>query len=306
MSKSSSKAYPFEQRPIVISKMMMDQLLQCDEKWKRDVGWLFLFYCYTTVWQKTFTPKCTTTYASKALNMSIRSIRRAKAELIRLGMIEEITKHGLNKAGKCSIYYYIRVHYFENKTVPSRNRREYKSAPLEKTPPKCLQSNNTNTHYVRTSKCLQSHTPGARKSDSQRSVPCFNSNGSQPTLFDIDKTPKKRTFSDRMSKKLYIKVKSKNQLPFNSKSRSRWTTTFNNMLKEDGREKKRIRKVLEWYIKHYGESFIPEARCANTFRKKFCEIESAMNRWLEKNGIDKRESDAPSVIVHHVGERMMD
>lgn len=149
-------------------------------------------------------------------------------------------------------------------------------------------------------------SPAVCKADTQGSVFCFNSNGSQPTLFDIDKTPKKRTFSDRMSKKLYIKVKSKNQLPFNSKSRSRWTTTFNNMLKEDGREKKRIRKVLEWYIKHYGESFIPEARCANTFRKKFCEIESAMNRWLEKNGIDKRESDAPSVIVHHVGERMMD
>ena len=91
--------------------------------------------------------------------------------------------------------------------------------------------------------------------------------------------PSKPTFSDRMSKKLYKKVKSKNQLPFNSKNRSRWTATFSSMLKEDGRGKKRIRKVLEWYIGHYGLKYIPEARCANTFRKKFCQIEAAMNRW---------------------------
>ena len=224
MPKSSSHTYPFEQRPIVISKMMMDQLLQCDEKWQKDVGWLFLFYCYTAVWQKTFTPKCTTTYASKALNMSIPSIRRAKKELIRLGMIEEITKHGINKAGKSSIYYYIRVHYFENKVVPSRNRRENKNAPLGKSPPKCLQSSITNTHYVRTSnkKCLQSNTPGTCKAGRQRSV--IPGNGKP--LLPNSNIPKKKTFSDRMSKKLYIKVKSKNQLPFNSKSRSRWTATL--------------------------------------------------------------------------------
>jgi len=236
--------------------------------------------------------------------MSIRSIRRAKAELIRLGMIEEITKHELNKAGKNSIYYYIRVHYFENRTVPSRNRRENKSAPLEKSPPKCLQASNTNTHYVRTSnkKCLQSNIPGTCKAGHQRNV--IPGNGKP--LLPNSNIPKKKTFSDRMSKKLYIKVKSKNQLPFNSKSRSRWTATFTSMLKEDGRNKKRIRTVLDWYIEHYGEDFIPEARCANTFRKKFCEIESAMNRWLIANGQNKKGSDDPSIIVNNIGTRIMD
>ena len=127
--------------------------------------------------------------------------------------------------------------------------------------------------------------------------------GNGKPLLPNKNIPSKPTFADRMSKKLYKKVKSKNQLPFNSKSRSRWTATFTSMLKEDGRNKKRIRTVLEWYIEHYGEDFIPEARCANTFRKKFCEIEAAMKRSSVADGNGK---STRSVIVNYAEERIMD
>ena len=129
------------------------------------------------------------------------------------------------------------------------------------------------------------------------------------TIFDDPNLPlkTKRSFADRMSKKLWTKVASKNQLPCNSKDRSRWTAQFTQMMREDnGRTKERVKRVLSWYIKHYGEDRIPEARCANTFRKKFCEIESAMNRWLNANGQQPKESDSPTIIKHCISREVVD
>jgi hypothetical protein len=135
---------------------------------------------------------------------------------------------------------------------------------------------------------------------------CVLNNSSSPTLFNPN-PPKKKSFSAIMSKKLWSKVSSKNQLPCNSKNRSAWSATFTRMMKEDeGRTKERVRRVLLWYIDHYGEDHIPEARCANTFRKKFCEIESAMNRWLKQNGQDTKDSDSPTVTRRVINTRIMD
>jgi hypothetical protein len=135
---------------------------------------------------------------------------------------------------------------------------------------------------------------------------CVFNDPSSPTLFNPN-PPKKKSFSAIMSKKLWSKVSSKNQLPCNSKNRSSWTATFTKMMKEDdGRTKQRVRRVLLWYIDHYGEDHVPEARCANTFRKKFCEIEAAMNRWLKQNGQDTKDSDSPTITRRVINTRIMD
>lgn len=287
------------ERPIVISKMMMDLLLNREEKWVADVLALYLFYYYTMCWQDTLTPKCTTSYAAKALRITEARVRRAKKVLIDLDMISDEKVSIINKQGQNVLRYYIKVHYYDS--VGSRFYGDQPFVETTKSGDKCIQTNKETTNVV--PKCSQTNTPGASKAGNQGCVIPWNFK----PLFPDKRIPDKPTFSDRMSKKLYIKVKSKNQLPFNSKSRSSWTTTFTKMLKEDdGRTKKRIRTVLEWYINHYGEPHVPEARCANSFRKKFCEIESAMNKWLDKNGLDKKESDSPSVVVRNVGSRIMD
>ena len=101
---------------------MMKSLLSCDEKWKSEVITLFLFYNYEASLQKTSTPKCTTSYAAKALRMSVRSIRRAKAELIKLRMIEDFIKSKTNEQGKNYLGYYINIipmcNYYEENEVP--------------------------------------------------------------------------------------------------------------------------------------------------------------------------------------------
>ena len=44
-------------------------------------------------------------------------------------------------------------------------------------------------------------------------------------------------------------------------------------------KKKRIKSVLNWYVKHFGEEFVPKAYSAKTFCSKFANIEDAMERW---------------------------
>jgi len=181
---------------------------------------------------------------------------------------------------------------FDSKDTPSKSNGVCSA--------KHPRSYNTESITIKKRDPKESLSPGTCKNAGrQRNV--IPGNGKP--LLPNSNIPKKKTFSDRMSKKLYIKVKSKNQLPFNSKSRTRWTSTFSSMLKEDGRNKKRIRTVLDWYIEHYGEDFIPEARCANTFRKKFCEIEAAMKRSSVADGNGK---STRSVIVNYAEERIMD
>jgi len=275
---------------------MMDQMLQCDEKWKRDVLSLFLFYCYTAVWQKTFTPKCTTTYASKALNMSVRSLRRAKAELIRLGMIEEVTKHGLNKAGKNSIYYYIRVHYFENKTAPSRNRRDHKSEPLEKTPPKCLQANKETTNVV--PKCLRDpkeplyrSAAKKRRSDGEKTLGLPNSKNKTPDI------SKKYKLANNIAKKLQHALAHHNWINFTPKL-DVWTKEIIKLHDADLHpvKFKDMKIAIQWLKDHGNELYCPVPRDAKQFVSKYPTIMRQINKdKLEVNNTeDEIDYDKPN------------
>jgi hypothetical protein len=118
--KKSSKSSTSEEntsywgeRPIVISKMMIDKMLSSTEAKPADLLALHSFYYYTSIWQKTWQARCTTQYAAKALQMSVHRIRAAKKELIRLGLVKEVKKPILNKNGHNTLKYYIQVHYFD-------------------------------------------------------------------------------------------------------------------------------------------------------------------------------------------------
>jgi integrase len=108
-----------------------------------------------------------------------------------------------------------------------------------------------------------------------------------------------------MTKKLWKKVESKRQLACNP-NRSKWITEFAKIQREDNRSRQRIKRVLYWYLEHYGEDKIPEARCAHSFRAKFINIEAAMNRWLKEQGQNTRDADEPTIIRRCVGHRQMD
>jgi len=341
---TDNKDTPYElnhikNRPIVIDLSATHVILSHIPKKEREAALaLYLFYYHHGIIQNNTRIKCTNYFVkgekNKGLGWSSRKTYRIRKLLMDIGLIKIYRPH--NRDGNFGKGSYIDLVYckgreaveiakyrelienqdkiiqgqtekieelstliFELKKQLCQNSTSAKKAPV-------LKSATINAKELRkliNAKELtqKKKTPGTCKAGHQRSV--IPGNGKP--LLPNSNIPKKKTFSDRMSKKLYKKVKSKNQLPFNSKSRSRWTATFTSMLKEDGRNKKRIRTVLEWYIEHYGEDFIPEARCANTFRKKFCEIEAAMKR-SSVAGSNGNGKSTRSVIVNYAEERIMD
>lgn len=64
-----------------------------------------------------------------------------------------------------------------------------------------------------------------------------------------------------------------------------WTAEFKKLSLD--RSVEQIDSALEWYAKHFGEDYVPQAYCAKTFRQKFACIESAMDRSTWKYRVDK-------------------
>jgi hypothetical protein len=152
---------------------------------------------------------------------------------------------------------------------------------LKKTKKKpVLRGRDARNNFVRAAHGLPTLSPQPKKksvSPTEEEGPgCVINNNAYSPIFNPN--PPKKTFSAVMAKKLWQKVTSENQLPPNSRNKAAWAATFTKMMKEDGRSRYRVRRVLTWYVEHYGERYVPEARCANTFRKKFCQIESAMKK----------------------------
>ncbi len=61
-------------------------------------------------------------------------------------------------------------------------------------------------------------------------------------------------------------------------SKRSWANEFRKLQSTDGVAADRIGVVLEWYGKHMGGQYVPQAWCAESFRKKFVAIEGAMQR----------------------------
>ena len=76
-----------QQEPMVLSKATMDRLLRLNKP--SNAIALYTFYYYTAKWQKTTRAKASTSYCAKGLGIGEAAIRKAKAELIELGLIAE-------------------------------------------------------------------------------------------------------------------------------------------------------------------------------------------------------------------------
>ncbi len=109
-SSNNIRTYWLEERNIAIPKMTMDILLRSQEKVSNVIA-LYFFYSYTCIRRKTHNPRCTISFAAKALQISENAVRKAKAELIRLDLIEEVKTHHLNERGRNVIQYDILLKY---------------------------------------------------------------------------------------------------------------------------------------------------------------------------------------------------
>lgn len=94
-----------ENELIIITKQTYDAFLTAESP--SDAIALYSFYYYTAKWQKTNQPKCNTQYAAKGLKWSDARVRRAKKDLMNLGLVEDIQQKCNGKIVGC----YIKLNY---------------------------------------------------------------------------------------------------------------------------------------------------------------------------------------------------
>lgn len=90
-----------ENELIIITKQTFDAFLRSD--FPADLIALYNFYYYTAKWQETNQPKCTTGYTAEGLKWSEAKVRRAKKELMRLGLVEDVQQKVNGKVTGCFI-----------------------------------------------------------------------------------------------------------------------------------------------------------------------------------------------------------
>lgn len=94
------------------------------------------------------------------------------------------------------------------------------------------------------------------------------------------KKAKKLTFSNKCSQKLEKVIRKKRKI-CRKIDQKKWTQQFQKFRSTTKIKKSRITKILNWYIEHIGEKYVPKAYSAKGFCEKFMQIEDAYERWLE-------------------------
>ncbi len=215
---------------------------------------LYTFYYYTAIWQHTNQPKATTAYAAKGLKISIERVRRYKAALLKLKLIEEITLR--SNDDKHIAHHYIRVEFYESE-----------HEMIRKTYPNGSQGG-TKVKGVRKQK-------GNAYSTNNKTITAKN----RDKVLKLKKS-KKLSFDDRCSQKLEKMLRKKRLLNKMSRPGS-WSTHFSEFRRKNNITKKRMKNLLSWYVDHFGEKYIPKAFFANMFCEKFMQIEDAYERFME-------------------------
>jgi hypothetical protein len=112
----STVGYDIAEEPLVIGKATIDRILQhCDHV--SDCIALYTFYYYTAKWQKTSKAKASVGYCSKGLKISQDRIRKAKKELIKLGLVSDFKR--VDSKTRKVLGWYVLVKFVKFKTQPS-------------------------------------------------------------------------------------------------------------------------------------------------------------------------------------------
>lgn len=97
---------------IIFNKITFDRFLKSETP--ADSIALYTFYYYTAKWQGTNQPKCTTAYVANGLKWSESRVRKAKKELLDIGLVEDITSK--DESGKI-IGHFVKVNYLSLSTL---------------------------------------------------------------------------------------------------------------------------------------------------------------------------------------------
>lgn len=144
-----------------VTKRTLDRLLDSDsrEANRIQIVALYLFYCYTAKWQRTEQIKCTNSFAAKRLQLSTRTIARARSVLEQMELVRSVSTR--SKDGKVEAWY-IRVNHIQNATDGtvvggSQNAKQ----------PECHPCHTNASDTVTGTKCLKTGRRSAKLTDDE-------------------------------------------------------------------------------------------------------------------------------------------
>lgn len=134
------------------------------------------------------------------------------------------------------------------------------------------------------------------------------SNDNQSTLcrktFSRTKQPKKDSPVDKNQKYVPLAVqlaqiiKEKKRFHIPNSQIDKWADEIRRLCKTSKINPLRIKRALNWYAKHIGEEFVPEIFAGGSLRKKFTNLENAMER--SKNPYQQNDT-RPNQSKHETG-----
>lgn len=248
-----SRSEDIDYRPIVINKSTLDIIFKEDEP--AGLIALYNFYYYTAIWQKTNQPKATIKYAAEGLKLSLAKVRRYKAGLIKIGLIEEVQIR--SKDNSRIAEHYIKVNYYSS--YPNGFLHSSKDKRVVNRDANTYRANNTNTY--RANSRAGKATLGLRKDG----------------LLKKDKTSDRDAF-DVFTDELIKLLRSKRKV-MRIPDKDAWKKRLVLLHRKDGVDKKTIRTMIKWYAEHIGEAYVPDIRTAGGFRDKFDKLVAAKERY---------------------------
>lgn len=147
-----------------------------------------------------------------------------------------------------------------------------------------IRNNINKTNNVRS--CKQDLTVGSSSSpsapDSSRQSDLSRTSTKQarshsPPRSGFFSKDKETPFEDILTSQLHYALKSKNKI-YRQPKLSEWKKEFRDLVWKDGVPKEQVKESLDWYCDRIGGEYIPQAFSAKSFREKYSQIKSAIER----------------------------
>jgi len=103
---------------VILTKATIDIFLKQENP--GDLIALYSFYYYTSKWQHTNQPKCTTEYVAKGLHWNRSKVAKVKKQLMEFGLIEDVRM--IDEQTKKVTGYYIKMSYVFKKTTLKKSQ----------------------------------------------------------------------------------------------------------------------------------------------------------------------------------------
>lgn len=256
-NKPSAK-YDVNNEPLVTSKVTFDILLKQDRP--GDLLALYLFYYYTAKWQGSMAAKAVTSYAANGLKWSEDRVRKNKKQLIKLGLIEDITKRD-SKTGQVEGHF-ILVKFIWN-AHPLENPESGEPHSL----------GNSETNALRKTSRLNA----LRTNNKNIFVEHFVSTENDKEKENENKTKYKLSKQLKLATKLSKIIQTKKNIKHTKIQLKKWAVEIHR-LEKSGISLPRQKAVLNWYSTAIGGEYIPVIESGSTWREKFSRLESAIER----------------------------